>query len=151
MRPLTQFAISLLLVAVCLSACAAPRLQATATPEPQATSPQSGLANPASVNCEQKGGKLEMRDRGDLGTYGVCVFEENRQCEEWAMFRGECPAGGVDVTSYATDAAVFCAISGGEYTATDNIGKADELGTCALKDGTTHDAWDLFNGSSPKK
>ena len=31
------------------------------------------------------------------GTYGVCVFKDNKQCEEWALFREECPLGGVEV------------------------------------------------------
>jgi predicted metal-dependent phosphoesterase TrpH len=34
----------------------------------------------------------------DGGEYGICVFEDNRQCEEWALFRGECPAGGRKAT-----------------------------------------------------
>ena len=146
MRTNLKLTLFFILLAVLSSACSK---QNTSTVMPVPT--DAGIANPASVNCDQKGGKLEMHDRGDLGKYGVCVFEHNRQCEEWAMFRGECREGGVDVTSYATDAAVFCTISGGEYTATDNIGTATELGTCALKDGTTRDAWELFNGTGPKK
>mgnify|MGYP003704916783 CR=1 FL=1 len=26
----------------------------------------------------------------------VCVFADNRQCEEWAMMRDRCPVGGID-------------------------------------------------------
>ncbi len=50
----------------------------------------AGMANPASVYCIEKGGKLEMRTNAN-GEYGVCLFGDNRQCEEWAFFRGECP------------------------------------------------------------
>jgi putative hemolysin len=32
------------------------------------------------------------------GQYGVCFFEDNRQCEEWALLRGDCPVGGKKVT-----------------------------------------------------
>jgi hypothetical protein len=32
----------------------------------------------------------------------VCVFGDNRQCEEWALMRGQCPAGGIRVTGYVT-------------------------------------------------
>ena len=60
---------------------------------------KTGIANPASVNCINKGGTLSIQKRGDGGEYGVCIFEDNRQCEEWALFRGECPAGGKKVTS----------------------------------------------------
>ncbi|MGA1867821.1 MAG: protease inhibitor I42 family protein [bacterium] len=48
-----------------------------------------GLANPASVYCEESGGTLEFRTN-DLGTYGVCIFNDGTECEEWAFFRGEC-------------------------------------------------------------
>lgn len=44
-----------------------------------------GVANPASVNCIEKGGELELRDGG-----GFCIFEDGSECEEWAFFRGEC-------------------------------------------------------------
>ena len=49
----------------------------------------TGLANPASVNCEQKGYKLVIRDTPG-GQQGFCVFPDGSECEEWAYFRGEC-------------------------------------------------------------
>lgn len=55
----------------------------------------TGLANPASVNCVEKGGIVEMREDVAGGQYGMCVFSDGKQCEEWAMFRGECPVGGI--------------------------------------------------------
>ena len=60
------------------------------------------MANPASENCIQKGGKLEMRTN-KKGEYGVCLFEDNRQCEERALLRGDCPEGGVKVTGYLSE------------------------------------------------
>ena len=48
-----------------------------------------GMANPASVYCEEHGGTLDIRDT-DAGQYGVCVFPDGNECEEWAFFRGEC-------------------------------------------------------------
>ena len=59
--------------------------------------PKVGIANPASVNCIDKGGSLQLRQAADGGSYGVCVFKGGRECEEWAMFRGECPVGGLPV------------------------------------------------------
>ncbi|NQU77891.1 DUF333 domain-containing protein [Candidatus Falkowbacteria bacterium] len=51
------------------------------------------VANPASVFCEEQGGKIEFRiDKKTKGTYGVCIFE-NSECEEWAFYRGECTKG----------------------------------------------------------
>ncbi|MCA0303429.1 MAG: DUF333 domain-containing protein [Proteobacteria bacterium] len=101
---------------------------------------QAGMANPASVNCVQKGGTLRLETGGDGGQYGVCVFADNRQCEEWAMMRGQCPVGGVRVTGYVTQAARFCAIRGGRYTVTANDSRPDEQGSCALPEGKTCDA-----------
>jgi putative hemolysin len=49
----------------------------------------AGLANPASVNCTQQGGTLELRTDAKGGTYGVCRFADGRQCEEWALFRNK--------------------------------------------------------------
>src|SRR5262245_52405113 len=41
-------------------------------------------ANPASENCVAQGGRLVIETAGDGGEFGVCLFEDNRQCEEWA-------------------------------------------------------------------
>jgi hypothetical protein len=101
----------------------------------QGQAPSAQLANPASVRCVEKGGVLRMERRPDGGQYGVCVFTDNRQCEEWAMFRGECPVGGLRVTGYITPAARYCAITGGRYAVTARSGAADEQGVCSLPGG----------------
>lgn len=54
----------------------------------------AGLANPASVNCVEKGGTVEIKTDESGGQYGMCVFSSGEQCEEWAMYRGECTIGG---------------------------------------------------------
>ena len=61
-------------------------------PEPTAV-PAAGLANPASVHCEEEGGRLELRTDASGGQYGVCIFEDGSECEEWAFFRDECQPG----------------------------------------------------------
>jgi len=86
-----------------------------------------GLANPASTHCADVGGKLTIKTNADGGQYGICYFEDNRQCEEWALFRGECPIGGLKITGYDTEEQVYCAIRGG----TVNMGNK----TCTLPDG----------------
>jgi putative hemolysin len=58
--------------------------------------PDARLANPASVYCEEQGHTLEMRTN-DNGTYGVCIFADGSECEEWAYFRGECEPGAQEV------------------------------------------------------
>lgn len=107
----------------------------------------AGIANPASQNCVAQGGRLEIEARPDGGQFGVCYFEDNRQCEEWALMRGECPAGGVKVTGYATAAARYCAITGGEYAITGKSSQEDEQGVCTLKGGAQCDAWAYYNGT----
>jgi putative hemolysin len=57
-----------------------------------------GMPNPASVYCEEQGGTLEMREN-ENGQYGVCVFPDGSECEEWAYFRGECQPGDMHVTT----------------------------------------------------
>jgi len=49
-----------------------------------------GMANLASVHCKEQGGRLEIRTADDGGQYGVCIFPDGSECEEWAFFRGEC-------------------------------------------------------------
>jgi putative hemolysin len=63
-----------------------------------------GLANPASVYCEEQGYRLEMRTDADGGTYGVCIFLDGSECEEWAFYRGECqPAPAVEAPVEPTE------------------------------------------------
>jgi putative hemolysin len=78
----------LILLVPLLYACSGP------INEPGSTSdPAVGLANPASVHCEEQGGRLEIRTTADGGQYGVCIFEDGSECEEWAYFRAECQPG----------------------------------------------------------
>jgi putative hemolysin len=69
---------TLVLSVLVLGACCRPKIQDT------------GLANPASVYCQEQGYVLEMRTDADGGTYGVCIFPDGTECEEWAFYRGEC-------------------------------------------------------------
>jgi putative hemolysin len=109
-----------------------------------------GLANPASENCIAKGGQSRIETAGDGGQYGVCLFEDNRQCEEWALLRGECPAGGLKVTGYITPQARYCAIRGGAYTVTvQQTAAAPEQGICALPGQPACDALALYEGRCP--
>jgi putative hemolysin len=48
------------------------------------------IANPASVKCLEDEGKLDIRTDENGGQYGVCIFSDGRECEEWKHFRGEC-------------------------------------------------------------
>lgn len=115
-------------------------------PETPSATTSAGIANPASENCQQQGGELTIVKSPSGGEYGVCVFEDNKQCEEWALMRGDCPVGGVKITGYVTPAAVYCAITGGEYAVTGKSNTDQEEGTCTFKSGNTCDAWAYYNG-----
>jgi len=71
----------ILAVAVLFSSC---------SPQPASPTPAANLPNPASVFCEQNGGRLDFRQDASGGVAGVCVFPDGSECDEWAYFRGEC-------------------------------------------------------------
>ncbi len=96
-------------------------------------------ANPASERCIKLGGSLMIESRPNGGQFGTCVFEDNRQCEEWALFRGECGFGGVRITGYTTEAGRFCAITGGNYVVAASNASV-ERGSCTLPGGKSCDA-----------
>ncbi len=79
-----------------------------------------------------------------LGQYGVCLFEDNRQCEEWALMRGECPAGGKKITGYDNDAEIYCAITGGTV---DGVGTKTPM--CKRIDGALCTAHANLDGDCP--
>ncbi len=58
--------------------------------EPAATFDGAGMANPAAVHCEEHGGKVEVRAAAGGDQYGVCIFADGSECDEWAFYRGEC-------------------------------------------------------------
>ena len=65
--------------------------------EGEKTNPKEGqkeatLPNPASQNCIEKGGQLEMLQE-TAGTLGICKFSDGSECEEWQFYRGECQKG----------------------------------------------------------
>lgn len=98
------------------------------------------VANPASVNCSDKGGELEMRKNLDGNEYGVCVFEDNRQCEEWALFYGNCPEGGVKITGYENEGQIECAVKGGEVDMENSMCTLpDDTKLVIKKDGIDYD------------
>lgn len=62
---------------------------------PTATAQRQQISNPASENCVRQGGKLEIYKSRSGGEYALCVFPDGSQCEEWALYRGECSIEGV--------------------------------------------------------
>ena len=138
--------ISVVLICLMLSAACSP---ASTRPTPQAKMP-----NPASVHCEQNGGKLEFRQDASGGITGVCVFPDGSKCEEWAYFRGKCKPGSSRVSPIPTPgleskllnpASVFCEQHGNQLeivTSDDD----SQNGLCIFPDGSTCDEWAYFRG-----
>ena len=93
-----------------------------------ANAPSSpGLANPASRNCGAKGGTLTIEKNANGDEFGVCLFSDNMQCEEWAMLRGDCRTGGIKVPGFVTPAAPLLRDQGLAITSGNNTPK--EQGT----------------------
>ena len=108
------------------------------------------LANPASQNCIVTGGRLQFELAGSGAEYGVCVFDGNQQCEEWALYREECPNRGVKVPSNISRAARYCLIRGGRYEITRwGTASVREEGLCTLPMGHLCDGHSLFMGECP--
>lgn len=146
MQNLTYSFLSLLLASILVST--ASETAAQDAPQPSREQPATArIANPASQNCIRHGGRLLIRKRPDGGEYGICLFANDRQCEEWAMFRGDCPVGGVSIADYGTPAAQFCVITGGSYAITGHQGLETEQGTCTFMNGKKCDARSYFDGA----
>jgi putative hemolysin/membrane-bound inhibitor of C-type lysozyme len=103
-------------------------------------------ANPASQHCLAQGGSLLIESDGSGGQFGVCRFDDNRQCEEWALLRGDCPAGGVRITGYVTPAARYCVLRGGRYQVLSGSNLPTEQGGCRFGNGKACAAGSFFNG-----
>jgi hypothetical protein len=136
-----------IMVVTCGAAACARKSAPPEAPPSTSPPPATQLANPASTHCVQEGGRLVIERRPDGAEYGLCLFEDNRQCEEWALLRGECRAGGVRITGYATSAGRYCAITGGSYAAVMNEAGQSEQDTCTLPGGKVCDAGEYYRGS----
>lgn len=66
------------------------RMQGAENTQVTETEQTAGIANPASTNCINLGGTLEIVE-GANGQYGLCHMNDGRVCEEWSLFRdGSC-------------------------------------------------------------
>lgn len=82
---------SIIILSIVVIGCTKP-IEVTSTP---ITGPGDvNIANPASVYCEKQGYTLETRLDSEGNQYGVCIFPDGSECDEWAYFRGECALGG---------------------------------------------------------
>lgn len=144
--------IGLALGLLVLSACST-RTPRPPTPTATATQDTINIANPASAYCEEQGFKLEIRTAQDGSQYGVCMFKDDSECEEWAYYRNECQPGDMDVApaptatpaGIANPASTYCAEQGG----TSEIRTAEDgsqSGVCRFSNGSECDEWAFFRG-----
>ncbi len=139
-----------LLVGACLTPGCERQPSAPESVQPSAATPAPQIAqraNPASAHCIEVGGRLVIEKSPAGGEFGVCYFEDNHQCEEWALLRGECPVGGRRITGYATQAGRYCVITGGQYTDVTGNDAADERGNCVLPGGKKCEAEAYYRGT----
>lgn len=50
--------------------------------------PKVGMPNPAAIYCVALGYKYEIRKNKNGGQYGVCIFPDGTECDEWDFYRG---------------------------------------------------------------
>jgi putative hemolysin len=141
----TTFTLFVLITALSLAACAGPAASATATPGPN-------LPNPAAVYCLENGGTVEIRQDAAGRHYGVCVFTDQSECDEWAYLRGDCqpgdslqpasptPAGAAQV---ANPASRYCQENGGTVEFRQD-GSGGVQGVCVFPDKTECDEWAYY-------
>jgi putative hemolysin len=69
--------------------CLQPSKSCSPTTQTTNNNSNTQIANPASVNCIDQNGTLEIVDTNE-GQVGICTLPNGHVCEEWALFRGEC-------------------------------------------------------------
>jgi putative hemolysin len=134
MKKKTALLTILLSVLLLLTACGSQPSEPTNTPQPEAEEGKEGeepigMANPASVYCQELGYKLKMRETEE-GTIGVCIFPDGEECEEWDFLSGRCGQ------EYS-----FCVKEG--YTLKDTGGNIAE---CVFPGGSSCPEYDFFTG-----
>jgi putative hemolysin len=103
-----------------------------------------GLANPASVKCEEDGFTLEIREDEEGNQSGVCIDEENNECDEWEYFRNECMLGDKTLNFEAILKDVSGGESSGSATSTlsrDSYTHEVEATLPSLEEGFFYEGW----------
>ena len=104
------------------------------------------LANPAAEYCKKMNNRYEIRAAADGSQYGVCILPEGTECDEWAYYRGECPASAKSGTPSPDLAENYCLSNNNMYqTRKDAAG--NEVGVCILPSGKECDALGYYKGT----
>jgi putative hemolysin len=122
---------------------------------PAVTTTTSSLANPAAVFCQEKGYGYRIRRDSGGNEYGVCILPDGTECEEWAYYRGTCPAAPTSpapVTpattpgaGIANPSATFCESKNYTYRIITNPDGSQD-GYCVFPSGKQCDGWSYYRG-----
>ncbi|HNS51744.1 MAG TPA: DUF333 domain-containing protein [Anaerolineae bacterium] len=108
--------------------------------------PEPNMPNPASVFCEEQGGKVEVRTAADGSQQGFCLLPDGTECDEWAYYRSECgPDAGGGGSQMANPASVYCEEQGGKVDIR-TVADGGQQGYCVFSDGSECDEWAYFRG-----
>jgi putative hemolysin len=94
--------------------------------------------------CEENWWKIQTILKPNGKKYYICVFEDNRQCEEMALFVWDCPVGGLKVTGYTNEESKYCAITWNIYIFRETEKDWTEVWGCKLKSWKILDSKEYF-------
>ncbi|SON53214.1 DUF333 domain-containing protein [Vibrio tapetis] len=105
----------------------------------EAESGMIGMANPASVYCEEQGGTLDFENG-----VGMCVFSDGTRIEEWEFYHQNHNKDAQNAPlGMANPSSVFCVEQGGTSTIVET--DDGQIGMCVFKDGTEVEEWEYFH------
>lgn len=81
-----------------------------------------GMANPASVYCEENGWILKLEE----GSW-ICMFEDGSYCEEWSYKNGECQPGDIMYNTIDDDEFIDDVVQKIDWNGSSKIYSHDEL------------------------
>ena len=145
MKKTLWLAVILWLGTVLLAGC-----NKTNTPVENPSEENVGIANPASVYCEDQWGTLVLEE----GSW-ICMFEDGSYCEEWSYFRNECQPWEIFYNTIeeqpeiwmANPASVYCIEQGWESIIMEDE-EWNQYWVCRFADWTEIDEWEYFRANN---